>query len=140
MIEGQEITTGSYGIRSVNDSRDGWRPMSIGEFKTLYHVKYDRWLRKNETAIVKNARYQGTYTILNEQTGHSMKLHLWTVDWLNWNGTGATERLIIKVKPHCWNVDQLGEPREAFKGKGTFTVTVDHYGNVTEIIEQKMAT
>jgi len=138
MIDGREVTSGSYADRSVNDSRDGMRAMSIEEFKIMYHVRYDRWLRKNETAIVKDARYQGTYTITNEQTGHLMKFHLWTVDWLNWNGTGATERCILKVKTHCWSVDRLGDPMDAFKGKGRYAVTTDYDGNVIKINEQKM--
>ena len=137
MIDGREVTSGSYAARSVNDSRDGMRAMNIGEFKNVYHVKYDRWLR-NETMDIKDAKYQGVYTLINERTGHLMKLHIWIMDLLDLNYEGHTVTCIVKVKTHCWNVDRLGDPREAFKGKGRYAVTTDYAGNVTKIIEQNM--
>lgn len=137
MIDAGEITDGSYAAYSVNDSRDGMRAMSIEEFKNVYNVKYDRWLR-NETMGIKDAKYQGEYTIINERTGHLMKLHIWIMDLLDLNYKGQTVTCIVKVKDHCWNVDRLGDPREAFKGEGVYSVTTDYEGNVTKINEQKM--
>jgi len=126
-----EIIEGAYSLEAVNDSRDGYKPMTIQEFKDVFNVKWDRWLR-GEEAVVRNASYRGRYSLLNEQLEYAPKMHIWLV------GSFWSERfpraapVLLKIKTHCWDENKLGNPRTAFVDGG-YRVTADGYGNVTEI-------